>query len=183
MNGGFSRMIEIKGNFVTFTPPKDAAYLIGDFTDWDEVLLPIHGSLTIEIPQGAYVEYAYLDTDKRPLIDVTNSEKPKNPWYSYHSSITLPQNQFQTPSRPRSFNSTVHEYSIESKSFGQNWTYSVYEPPTYPIATLYVHDGAAFYHKLHFHEVAYESAANMTTRCGLIPEIKTHIASSIPHAR
>lgn len=147
-------MVEIKGNFVTFIPPKDAAYLIGDFTDWDEVLLPIHEPITIEFPQGAYVEYAYLDINKQPLIDVTNSEKPKNPWYSYHSSITLPQNQFQAPPRPQNFNGTVHEYSINSKSFGQHWTYYVYEPQTYPIATLYVHDGAAFYHKLHFHEVA-----------------------------
>lgn len=57
-------MVEVKGNFVTFTPPNDAAYLIGDFTDWDEILLPIHGPLTIEFPRGAYVEYAYLDTDK-----------------------------------------------------------------------------------------------------------------------
>ncbi len=27
------RVVEIEGRFVTFFPPKDAAYLMGDFTD------------------------------------------------------------------------------------------------------------------------------------------------------
>jgi hypothetical protein len=55
-DGGFLIMIEIGERCVTFTPPEGAAYLIGDFTDWDERPLPIPEPVTIEFPEGAYVE-------------------------------------------------------------------------------------------------------------------------------
>ena len=51
--GGFEIMVEIEGRFVTFTPPTDAAYLMGDFTDWDDESLPIAGPVTIEFPPEA----------------------------------------------------------------------------------------------------------------------------------
>jgi enterochelin esterase family protein len=57
-------MIEIHSRSATFIPPSSAAYLIGDFTDWDETPLPITGPITLEFPQGAYVEYAFLDMNK-----------------------------------------------------------------------------------------------------------------------
>ena len=71
-------MVEIVGRCVTFTPLKDVAYLMGDFTDWDDESLLIAGSVTIEFPSGAYIEYAYLDANKQLLADPTNHEKPKN---------------------------------------------------------------------------------------------------------
>jgi len=147
-------MVEIQGQYVTFTPPRDAAYLIGDFTDWDEESLPITGPITIEFPLGAYIEYAYLDGNKQPLADPTNPEKPKNPWYDYHRSITFPQNCFQTPPRPHTFRGSLNEYTVNSRNFEDQRTYFVYEPPASPSATLYVHDGEGFYRKLRFHEVA-----------------------------
>lgn len=147
-------MVEIEGRFVTFTPPGDAAYLMGDFTDWDDESLPIGGPVTIEFPPGAYIEYAYLDANKQPLVDPTNHEKPKNPWHDFDRALTLPHNHFQTPPRPHFFRGAVHEHTIESQVFEQRWTYYIYEPPTSPSATLYVHDGEAFYRKLRFHDVA-----------------------------
>ncbi len=80
-------MVEIEDRFVTFIPPGDAAYLIGDFTDWDDESLPIAGPVTIEFPPGAYVEYAYLDANKRPLADPTNHQKPKNPWHDFDRAL------------------------------------------------------------------------------------------------
>jgi hypothetical protein len=77
-------MIQVQEHFVTFTPPKDAVYLIGDFTDGHRKPLPIHGPITLEFPRGAYIEYAFLDSDQRPVADLTNPERPKNPWYDYH---------------------------------------------------------------------------------------------------
>jgi len=147
-------MVEIEGRFVTFIPPRDAAYLIGDFTDWDDESLPIAGPVTIEFPPGAYVEYAYLDANKRPLADPTNHQKPQNPWHDFDRALTLPRNAFRTPPRPHSFRGSVQEHSIESRVFEQRWTYYVYEPSAAPAATLYVHDGEGFYRKLQFHEVA-----------------------------
>ena len=69
-------MVEIRGRYVTFLPPKGAAFLMGDFTDWDEAPLPISGSVTIDFPEGAYVEYAFLDANKCPLPDPLIPEPP-----------------------------------------------------------------------------------------------------------
>jgi len=147
-------MIEVQDRSVTFLPPQNAAYLMGDFTNWDEAPLPISGPITIEFPRGAYVEYAFLDADKQPLADLANPQKPKNPWYDYHRSITLPHNHFRTPPRPKTFRGSISKYVILSKIFADQRTYYVYEPSMFPSATLYVHDGEAFYQKLQFHQVA-----------------------------
>jgi enterochelin esterase family protein len=147
-------MIQIRARSVTFLPPKDAAYLIGDFTDWDEEPLPITGSLTIEFPQGAYVEYAFMDANKQPMADLSNPQRPKSPWYEYHRSVTLPHNRFRPAPRPQTFHGRVSEHVIHSSVFGSQRVYYVYEPAITPIATVYVQDGEAYYRKLQFHEVA-----------------------------
>jgi enterochelin esterase family protein len=147
-------MLQIQDRYVTFIPPQGAAYLIGDFTDWDEDPVPITGPLTLEFPQGAYVEYAFMDVHKQPMADPENAETPKNPWYDYHRSFTLPHNHFRTPPRPKYFRGLVSEHTIESRSLESQRTYYVYEPATTPVATVYVQDGEAYYCKLRFHEVA-----------------------------
>ncbi len=79
---------------------------------------------------------------------------PKHLWYDYHRAFTLPLNRFVGPPRPSSFQGSVREHIIESPTFACPHTYYVYEPPRAPAAILYVHDGAAFYQKGRFHEVA-----------------------------
>lgn len=147
-------MVEVESRFVTFTPPKDTAYLVGDFTNWKQAPLYFDSPITIEFPQGAYIEYACLDAHKQPLDDPTNTQRPKNPWHSYDYSITLPSNCFQPLPHPQSYYGTLHNHIIESRIFEQCRIYYVYEPRSFPTATLYVHDGEAFYRKLRFHEVA-----------------------------
>lgn len=147
-------MIKIHDEFVTFIPPEGATYLMGDFTDWDERPLPIKGPMTIEFPQGAYIEYAFLDAQKQPLADFSNTDLPKNPWYDYHRAITLPHNHFRRPPRSQTFRGSISRYTIESKFFTGQRIYYVYEPVSSPSATIYVHDGEAYYQKLQFHEVA-----------------------------
>lgn len=147
-------MVEIQDRFVTFTPPIGATYLIGDFTDWDERPLPITEPVTIEFPRGAYIEYAFLDSNKRPMTDPTNPQTPKNPWYDYHRSIILPHNHFKMPPRPQVFRGSVHDHTIDSRIFASRRRYYVYEPTPFPAVTIYVHDGEAYYRKLRFHEVA-----------------------------
>ena len=83
-------MIEIKGRQVTFVPPAEAQYLIGDFTDWQERPVPISGPLTLEFPPGAYVEYAFLDNQGRPFADPDNPKAAQNPWWTYPRAIELP---------------------------------------------------------------------------------------------
>ena len=147
-------MIEIHHSFVTFQPPEKAAYLMGDFTDWDERPIPLTIPLTLEFPQGSYVEYAFLDAEKHPLPDLANPQKPKNPWYSYHRALTLSLNSFQEPPRSSTAQECTTSHDITSLTFGSQRRYFVYEPRSAPIATIYVQDGEVFYHKLRFHEVA-----------------------------
>src|SRR3989442_9115715 len=147
-------MIEVQDRYVTFIPPEGAAYLIGDFTDWDNELLPIASALTIEFPQGAYVEYAFMDANKQPLTDPENPVKPTNPWHEYDRAVVLPYNSFKTPPRPDTFRGKVHDHTMYSQVFASQRTYYVYEPAIPPVATLYVHDGEGYYRKLYFHEVA-----------------------------
>lgn len=146
-------MIQVQRKCVTFFPPKDAISLMGDFTDWDEAPLPIYGPITLEFPEGAYVEYAFLDANKRPLADPDNSQTPRYPWYAYHRAITLPQNSFQDPPRPERLRGQLSEQVLLSEVWASQRRCYVYEPPVQPTATLYVQDGEAFYQRLRFHEV------------------------------
>lgn len=147
-------MIEIRECCVTFTPPEGAAYLIGDFTDWDERPLPIPEPVTLEFPEGAYIEYAFLNANKHPMTDPTNPRRPKSPWYDYHRSMTLPQNCFKAPPQPQTFRGSVQEHVLDSRFLDGRRTYYVYDPPGSASATLYVQDGEAFYRTLRFHAVA-----------------------------
>jgi enterochelin esterase-like enzyme len=147
-------MIKVQDRFVTFIPLKDAKYLMGDFTDWDEKPLAISEPITLEFPRGAYIEYAFLDAHQRPLADLANPERPKNPWYDYHRAIILPHNRFQMPPRPKTFRGSVSKYAVTSRLFNEQRTYYVYEPAIFPLTTIYVQDGEAFYQKLQFQQVA-----------------------------
>lgn len=146
-------MIHTHGRFVTFIAPSEAAYLMGDFTDWDEAPIPINRSMTLEFPPNAYVEYAFLDAMKQPLADLTNHHMPKHPWYSYHRAFILSQNDFREPPKPHIFRGKIIEETLLSTVFGCQRHYYVYEPTVSPVATVYVHDGTAFYQKLQFHEI------------------------------
>ncbi len=127
---------------------------MGDFTDWNDELLPVTGAVTIEFPQGAYVEYAYLDANKQPLIDPTNPVKPKNPWHDFDRAVILPYNGFKEPPRAQTLRGRIFDHRVYSQTFGCQRTYYIYEPYLPPVATLYVHDGEGYYRKLCFHEVA-----------------------------
>lgn len=147
-------MILVQSRSVTFSPPEQAVYLMGDFTDWDERPLPINGPLTLEFPEGAYIEYAFLDAHMRPLADEANAQRPVHPWYTYHRCCFLPGNHFQTPPRALALQGTVSEHTFASQILEASRTYWVYEPPVSPVATFYVQDGEAFYRKLALHQVA-----------------------------
>jgi hypothetical protein len=108
-------MIEIEGSYVTFHPPRQAAYLIGDFTDRDDKSLPIDGPKTLEFPPGAYIEYAYLDANNQPLADPTNQERPKSPWHDYDRALTLPRSH-TTNSRHHHDHSAFEEASTSISS-------------------------------------------------------------------
>ena len=126
-------MLEIQDRWVTFYPPEGATYLIGDFTDWDDKLIPLSGAVTYEFPRGAYVEYAYFDADKRPIADPTNPVRPKHPWHDFDRAVTLPLNDYKEPPQPHTFRGHVYDHRMSSRVFDSQRTYYVYEPPLPPV--------------------------------------------------
>jgi hypothetical protein len=72
-------VVEIGKRRVTFYPPPQAKALIGDFTDWERNPIPLKGPLTLEFPEGAYVEYAYLDEEGKPFPTPITPSGPTTP--------------------------------------------------------------------------------------------------------
>jgi enterochelin esterase family protein len=72
-------VVRIGRRTATFFPPSGAWALIGDFTDWERNPIPLDGPLTLEFPEGAYVEYAFLDREGQPFPDPDNPERADNP--------------------------------------------------------------------------------------------------------
>jgi enterochelin esterase family protein len=138
-------VIEIKGRQVTFIPPAEAQYLIGDFSDWQERPLPISGPLTLEFPPGAYVEYAFLDRGGRPFADPDNPKAAQNPWWTYPRAIELPGFSPELPPLVGELKGKAERYRLPSRALGQERTLYVYEPPAAPQATIFIQDGIAYY--------------------------------------
>ncbi|WP_297852594.1 alpha/beta fold hydrolase [Meiothermus sp.] len=146
-------MVEVHHRSVTFYPPARARFLVGDFTDWDKRPIPIEKPLTLEFPPGAYIEYAFLDENREPFPDPDNPHKAQNPWWSYPRAVELPGFHYASPPQP-SRPVEVHRHRLESRAFGAPRRYYVYNPQEPAQATLYVHDGVAYYRTARLAEVA-----------------------------
>ncbi len=147
-------MVEVRSRFVTFHPPANARFLIGDFTDWDKRPIPISSPLTLEFPPHSYIEYAFLDEQGQPFPDPDNPHKAQNPWWSYPRAIELPGFRYEAPPRPSGEGKGVHRHRLESTVLGGTRRYYVYEPSQSPRATLYIQDGVAYYRTAQFADIA-----------------------------
>jgi len=146
-------MVEVQGRYVIFRPPRGARYLVGDFTDWLHRPLPIEKALRLEMPEGAYLEYAFLDEVRKPFADPDNPHLAQNPWWSYPRAVELPGFRFEAPPAPQGPELPVERYRIESTIFRAARRYYVWQTPD-PEVTLYVQDGVAYYRTAHMHLVA-----------------------------
>ncbi len=147
-------MVEVDGRRATFTPPPKARYLIGDFTDWKERPIEIFGPLILEFPEGAYVEYAFMDEHKKPFADPDQDTKAHNPWWRYPRAFALPRHAPGPVPKSRTLRGEVHRHVIDSSVLGTQRRYYVYESPEPPVAEVYVQDGVAYYRTGRFHQVA-----------------------------
>ena len=146
-------MVVVHSRTVTFYPPKNARYLVGDFTDWERRPIPIQQPLSLEFPPGAYLEYAFLDAEGQPFPDPDNPHKAQNPWWTYPRAIELPGFHYTAPHQP-SRAVEVHRHRLDSRVFGSTRRYYVYNPTEPAQATLFVHDGVAYYRTAKLAEVA-----------------------------
>ncbi|MDM7325005.1 MAG: alpha/beta hydrolase-fold protein, partial [Thermus sp.] len=121
--------------------------LMGDFTDWERNPIPLTGPVTLEFPEGAYVEYAFLDAKGRPFPDPDNPEKADNPWWTYPRAIRLPGHRFEAPPEPQ------REPQVSRHRLAERRFY-VAQTGEGAKATLVVQDGVAFYRTAGLHRVA-----------------------------
>lgn len=140
-------MVRIHGRRVAFFPPEGARALMGDFTDWERDPIPLEGPVTLEFPEGAYVEYAFLDERGTPFPDPDNPERADNPWWSYPRVLRLPGFRYEAPPEPKG------EPEVARHRLGERRFY-VAETGPHPKATVVAQDGVAFYRTAGLHRVA-----------------------------
>ena len=138
----------------TFTPPAGAVALTGDFTDWKKgIPLPVVNGqpLTLTLPRGAWVEYAWLDAAGEPFADPDNAVRSLNPWWTYPRAAVIgayTQHLLSVETAPAPAGQ-AHRLNWDGEVFPGTrraivYTPAAYDPArTYPV--YYVQDGVAFY--------------------------------------
>ena len=146
--------VSVAGTLATFTPPAGAVALTGDFTDWKKgVPLPVVNGqpLTLTLPRGAWVEYAWLDAAGEPFADPDNATRSLNPWWTYPRAAVIgayTQHPLSVETAPVPAGQ-AHRLSWDGEVFSGTRRAIVYTPAgydpaqTYPV--YYVQDGVAFY--------------------------------------
>lgn len=146
--------VSVSGQQVTFTPPPGAVALVGDFTDWRKrEPLPVTPGqpITLRLPRGAWVEYAWLDAAGKAFADPDNAQKSLNPWWPYPRAAVVGDHArhplWLAPEATRK--GTAQRLTWEGGVFPGTRRAVVYTPHGYaagtPIPTYYVQDGVAFY--------------------------------------
>ena len=146
--------VSVQGQQVIFSPPAGATALVGDMTDWQKKPpLPVQGTqpITLTLPRGAWVEYAWLDAAGEPFADPDNPQKSLNPWWSYPRAVEvghyLRHPLWQRPDATQK--GTAHRLTWPGTVFPGTRRAIVYTPhghnPGRPTPVYYVQDGVAFY--------------------------------------
>jgi enterochelin esterase-like enzyme len=146
--------VSVQGQQVIFSPPAGAVALLGDFTDWmKKPALPVveGQSITLTLPRGAWVEYAWLDAAGQPFADPDNGQKSLNPWWPYPRAVAVGEHArhplWLRPDATR--RGTAHRLTWEGGVFPGTRRAIVYTPhghdPARPTPVYYVQDGVAFY--------------------------------------
>lgn len=148
--------VSVAGTRATFSPPAGAVALMGDFTDWTKrPPLPVVNAqpITLTLPRGAWVEYAWIGADGKPFADPDNDRLSVNPWWPYPRAAEVgeyPQHPLwhgEAPADPAQ-RGAAHRLAWDGQVFPGKRRGYVYTPPgydagqTYPV--YYVQDGVAF---------------------------------------
>lgn len=146
--------VTVQGQTAHFHPPDAAVGLIGDMTDWRKrPPIPAHPgqAITLTLPRGAWVEYAWIDAEGEPFADPDNPQKSLNPWWTYPRAAVIGTYArpplWQGPDATRT--GTAHRLTWAGEVFPGTRRAIVYTPhghqPTHPLPVYYVQDGVAFY--------------------------------------
>jgi enterochelin esterase family protein len=134
----------------TIQIPSWATFIVSDFTDMERNPQAVTGtSLSFDLPEGAYFEYAFLDAEGGMKADPNNAVKADNPWYPNASAIKAPNYKPDSYANPSTkAEGRVLRIRIESTFLNQTRRMIVYTPKTYEqqnLPVIYVQDGIAYY--------------------------------------
>ncbi|WP_339094753.1 esterase family protein [Deinococcus sp. VB343] len=145
--------VSVRGQQVTFSPPPGATGLIGDMTDWRKrAPLPVVDGqpITLTLPRGAWIEYAWVDAQGEAFADPDNPRKSLNPWWTYPRAAVVGEYAqhplWQRPEPARK--GTTHRLTWEGQVFPGKRRAIVHLPHGYAgeaLPTYYIQDGVAFY--------------------------------------
>lgn len=140
------------GRQVTLIPPAGAAALIGDPTDWDRrpaLAVQPGEPVTLTVPAGAWLEYAWLDVAGQPFPD-PEGLPTVNPWFSAARAVQVGEWAEHPLWRgPAPEMGTVHRLAWDGVVFAGRRRATLYLPrgyqPGQALPVYYVQDGVAFY--------------------------------------
>jgi enterochelin esterase-like enzyme len=135
---------------VTIQVPAWAKFIISDFSDIERSPQAVSGqSWSFELPDDAYFEYGFLDSDGKVQPDPSNSVKADNPWHPSLSAITAPNYKPDVYANPTvTAEGRVLRRRIESTHLQQTRRMITYTPKGYQnqaLPAVYVQDGIACY--------------------------------------
>jgi len=135
---------------IDLKPPSWATHLQSDLTDWRKAPIPVSELTTFEIPDDAFLEYAWQDEAGERRADPANENPRTNPWWDFACHLAGPDyrpDQWLVDSDVRPLG-RVLRMSIPSVHFSSERQVLVYSPPgeaESSLPTLYFQDGKAYY--------------------------------------
>jgi enterochelin esterase family protein len=118
-------------------------------TDWERRrAIPAPGPLTLEFPENAWIEYAWLDGSGQPFADPDNPKLSNNPWWTYPRAVETGSYPFHPDLAPvPSLSGSIERLSWPGGVFPGTRRAYLYRPPAAqdPLPIFYVQDGIAFY--------------------------------------
>ena len=133
--------------------PKWAKYIISDFTDYERNARKIDAKkinkLKFSLPDDVYFTYGFFDEHKKLRFDPNNPLKADTPNYPQLSAIIGPEYEEDKYYNPTAkAEGRVIRHKISSEYMQENRRIIIYTPENYEdfdLATIYVHDGVAYY--------------------------------------
>lgn len=147
---------------VDFTVPDWATHVISDLTDMERSPHKVDASkvskFSVDLPDNAYFEYAFLDNEGELRPDPENPRQADNPWFPGASAVTGPH---YVPSPYASLEPTLatgqtERHRLESSFLDEKRRVTVYTPGGFEDAALpciYVQDGTAYFRLANLHLV------------------------------
>lgn len=136
---------------IDLTPPPWATHLISDPDDWLRSPRPVAEVAPFEVPDDAYIEYAWLDAEGTPRPDPDNPNPPLNQWWPYARYLAGPEYQpdpwADVPAKTAP-GGRILRLRLDSRHLGQQRHVIVYSPAGHhdqPLPQVVFQDGKAYF--------------------------------------